>query len=280
MTCMNTSQQSVTERFSRIAARYDEFSAIPVEVGERLIERLDGLSFQPQRILDLGCGTGTHSLALKKRFPDADVVALDRAREMLEQAGKHQGWWKKRFERVVGDAMRLPLAQSTFDLVHANLVLHWCEDREAVLANLRRVLRPGGLALLSCLGPDSFRELRQAGVAGEVCPITGAQLADVQRLGSALTHAGFAEPVLDTDWLKATYSSEDALLAELETLGAIQANRPIDINRPAGHDDEALALTWEIVSASAWCPEEGQPIRTHQGEEASIPVSSLKVRKR
>ena len=47
-----------------------------------------------------------------------------------------------------------------------------------------------------------------------------------------------------------------------------------------GGGDGRCPATWEVVYASAWAPDEGQPIRTDRGEEASISVASLKIRQR
>ena len=290
---MGVERQAVSRSFSRIAATYDQYAALQVEVGERLLERLDEIRFQPQQILDLGCGTGVQSLALNKRFPDAAIVAMDLVVPMLKQAGKRRGWWKKRFDPVVGNAMQLPLASSTFDLVHSNLMLQWCDDIEAVLANLRRVLKPGGLLLLSTFGPDTLNELRQCATDDNGGYFFG-HMTDVQRLGSALTRAGFAEPVLDTDWLTSTYARPEDLLEELECIGAIQVDKGtwhipakqrgrqhlIAAYRQFHHQDGRYPATWEVVYASCWSPDEGQPIRTGQGEEASVSIASLKVRRR
>lgn len=276
---MGSDRQARIEAFSRIAGCYDQHAALQVEVGERLLERLDEIRFQPQRILDLGCATGVQSQALKERFPDAAIVAVDFVLAMLKQAGKRRGWWKKRFDPIAGDAMQLPLATSAFDLVHSNLMLPWCDDIAAVLANLRRVLKPGGLALLSTFGPDTLRELHQARAAVGKGFHPG-RFSDVQRLGSALTHAGFAEPVLDTDWLTTTHARPDDLLEDLEGTGTILADRSVDGYGEFRREDGLYPATWEVVYASAWAPDEGQPIRTGQGEEASVSVASLNIRRR
>ncbi len=290
---MSTEAETLHSVFSRIAGTYDQHAAIQAEVGQRLKQRLDDIHFEPKRILDLGCGTGAQSVALHEGFPEADIVAMDRVMPMIRQSVKKRGWWKKRFDPVIGNAMQLPLADSTFDLVYSNLMLQGCDDHPAVLANLRRILRPGGLLLTSTLGPDTLSELLQAGLSIRPGPDM-AHLSDVQRLGSALSQAGFVEPVLDTDWLTATYSSLQGLLEELESIGAItnahESESTIDPptrtgNRVAAGNDilrqnDQFAVTWEIVYASAWAPDEGQPIRTGQGEEASFSVDSLKIRRR
>jgi malonyl-CoA O-methyltransferase len=290
---MNLDQRAIVRAFSRAASGYDQHAVLQREVGERLLERLDGIRFQPQAILDLGCGTGVQAQALNQRFPDARVVAMDLALPMLHAAGKRRGWWKKRFDCVAGQAAALPVAQARFDMVYSSLMLQWCDDVGAVLANLRRVLKPGGMLLLSTFGLDTLHELKSAWAAVDEGPHVG-HFTDVQRLGSALTRAGFAEPVLDTDWITTTYSSPRELMRELKGIGATNAdaNRQRGLTGPARlramlrgyeafrRDDGRYPATWEVVYASAWAPDEGQPIRTEHGEEASVSISSLKVRRR
>ncbi|MFU8832240.1 MAG: methyltransferase domain-containing protein, partial [Wenzhouxiangella sp.] len=153
---------AVARAFSRAATNYDRHAVLQREVGERLLGRLDGLIFKPGLILDLGCGTGVQAQALNQRFGDARVVAMDLALPMLDAASSRRGWWKKRFDCVAGNATALPLAEASFDLVYSNLMLQWCDDLAGTLASLRRVLKPGGLLLVSTFGRDTLTELRQA----------------------------------------------------------------------------------------------------------------------
>lgn len=290
---MSLDDRAIARQFSRAAGSYDAHAALQREVGERLMERLDGLQFQPEAILDLGCGTGVQARALSARFPGARLIASDLSGPMLKHARGRRGWWKKCFEMIQANASALPLAEDSLDLVFCNLMLQWCEQPEQVFAGLRRALKPGGLLLLSTFGLDTLSELRQAWATVDSAPHVG-RFTDVQRLGTALTRAGFAEPVLDTDWLTTTYARPLDLLAELKGLGATHADqtRARGLMPPARLraalsaydafrlDDGRYPATWEVVYASAWAPEHGQPVRDGQGEIASVPVSSLKVLKR
>ncbi len=284
---------AVARAFSRAATSYDRHAVLQREVGERLLGRLDGLIFNPGLILDLGCGTGVQAQALNQRFGDARVVAMDLALPMLDAASSRRGWWKKRFDCVAGNATALPLAEASFDLIYSNLMLQWCDDLAGTLASLRRVLKPGGLLLVSTFGRDTLAELRQAWAGVNDSPHVG-RFTDVQRMGSALTRAGFSEPVLDTDWITTTYSSPKHLMRELKDIGATNAEaerqrgltgprrlrQVIDNYEQFVQADGRYPATWEVVYASAWAPDEGQPIRTERGEEASVSVASLKVRRR
>ena len=290
---MTLDPKSVSRTFGRAAVAYDQHAELQREVGERLLERLDGLKFQPGHILDLGCGTGVHTQALHARYPQARILAMDVAVPMLARAARRRGWWRKRFSLAAGDANALPLADASFDLVFSSLMLQWCNDVSGVLANLRRILKPGGLLLLSSFGLDTLGELRAAWASVDAHPRVS-RFTDIQRLGSALTRSGFAEPVLDTDWITTTYRDPRDLMRELKGIGASNAasERSRGLTTPQRlraalrayeefrQPDGRYPATWEVLYASAWAPDDGQPIRTDRGEEASIPVASLGIRRR
>ncbi len=270
-------RQTIRQRFDRAAAGHDERTEPLATIGERLLERLDGLNFLPQRIIDLGCGSGRQTLALKARFPDQPLLAIDDSARMLELAQKRRGRWRPRFDLVRADIDSLPVAEASHDLIHACLSLQWSANLYAALSGIRRIMRARGLLLFALPGPDSFIELRSAGIRVD-CGIT----IHAQELGDLLTRAGFQEPVLDTDWLTLEYAGLAELLDDLDHLG-------IAYRLPAGFEaadrglaiaDAPLRITCEVLYASAWSPDEGQPIRSERGEEASVSVSSLGIRRR
>jgi len=262
-------------RFDAAASRYDQHAALFNEVGRRLLERLDGLRFEPERIVDLGCGTARHTLELRERYPNARILAIDSAPAMLEQARRRRWRWRPRFDLARADLGALPLAEASVDLAYANLSLQWTSDLNAVISGLRRIMRPRGLVLITLPGPDTLLELRRAGAS-----VDGGSTRHAQELGDLLTRAGFQEPVLDTDWLTTTHSDVSALLADLDHLGLTYTlpGGAKEIERQLG--DGETAATWEMLYATAWAPDEGQPIRTQSGEEASISAASLGIRKR
>ena len=286
-------RSAILRSFSRAARDYPRHARVQAEVADRLLERLDGLKFKPEQIVDLGCGPGHQARALKKRFPAARVVAMDWAVPMLEAAGARQGWFRRRFDRVAGDAQALPLADGSVDFIFTSLMLQWCPDLPAVLNGFRRVLKPGGLLLASTFGPDTLAELRAAWArADERVHINS--FTDVQQLGDALIRAGFTEPVLDTDWLTTFYSRVDDLMHELKAIGSSNAHERRRRGLTGKHGMQAMRTayeayrtedgqypaTWEVVYASAWAPEEGAPIRDFHGEQASVSISSIGRRRR
>ncbi|MFF0990941.1 class I SAM-dependent methyltransferase [Kocuria nitroreducens] len=113
----------------------------------------------PGRIIDLGTGTGTGALALARRFPAAEVVAVDRSPVMLDRvraAARHQELGD-RVHAVHADLDAAWPAVGAADLVWASSFLHEVSDPGAVLARVRAALRPGGLlAVVEMAGLPRF----------------------------------------------------------------------------------------------------------------------------
>lgn len=102
-----------------------------------------------QRVLDAGCGSGPLSAALRAK--GAIMTGLDGSPAMVELARQRLG---DEVPLHVADlAKPLPFANDAFDVVVASLVLHYLRDWAGPLAELRRVLGPGGRAILSVNHP-------------------------------------------------------------------------------------------------------------------------------
>ena len=126
-------KEQARRAFERAAARYDEVAVLQREIGRRMIERLDYVRLEPRVILDAGCGTGTTTAELARRYPHAEIVALDFAHGMLRHASG-QGGWINVPQWVCGDVEALPLAGQCIDLVYSNAVLQWSTDLGSAFA--------------------------------------------------------------------------------------------------------------------------------------------------
>ena len=82
----------IKRNFGRAAGTYEKHDALQREVQSTLVDRLDMYEQVPEVILDVGAGTGRGSAALKKRYPKAQVIAMDLALPMLRQARQHSSW--------------------------------------------------------------------------------------------------------------------------------------------------------------------------------------------
>jgi malonyl-CoA O-methyltransferase len=161
MSDFHLDRQRVRANFARAAQTYEQHDALQREVQQSLLERLDFYLDAPRRVLDIGAGTGRGSALLKKRYPKAEVIAVDLALPMLQAAKKHSAWLKP-FQRVCAEATRLPLPDHSVDVLHSNLCFQWIDDLAALFNECARVLRPGGALVFSTFGPDTLKELRAA----------------------------------------------------------------------------------------------------------------------
>ena len=283
----------VRRAFSRAASSYHAAAVLQQEVARRLLESLDYLEErQPQVVLDVGSGPAHSTAAMKKRWPKAQVVALDLALPMLRQARRQAGWWKP-FNRVCADARALPLAEGSVDVIFSNLCLQWVEDLPAVFAGFRRVLRPGGLMLCSSFGPETLAELREAFAQADASPHVS-PFASIAQFGDALLSAGFRDPVVDRDLFNLTYPDLPALMRELRAIGATNAmaSRRRSLTgrarfaaaaaayEPLRDGQGRLPSSWEVIYAQAWATAPGMPIREGGHEVAAVPLAQIPIRRR
>ena len=308
---MNAGLDAVQIRraFGRAAATYDAHAVLQTEVGQRLRERIEeDMEFHPARILDVGCGTGRGTKALRTRYATAVIISLDLAMPMLKKAESgSQSYFgvsgssvaaetsprnDSRPLFVCADAQGLPIVDASIDLVHSNLCLQWCEDPGLAIDEFRRVLRPGGMLLFSTFGPDTLHELRGAFASVDATPHVS-RFVDMHDIGDALLATGFRDPVLERDDIILTYADVRTLMRDLRAIGASNADtkrsraltgkahlqRVIDayeVSRRAG----VLPATYEVVYARALAPAPGQPRRTPGGDVASFPVDQLRGSRR
>jgi malonyl-CoA O-methyltransferase len=98
------------------------------------------------------------------------------------------------------------------------MALHLVVDPPALIARWLRLLDIEGVAVFSCLGPGTLRELRELYAASGWPPATPGFI-DMHDLGDMLVDAGFADPVLDQETITLRWKSAEAALAELRQLG-------------------------------------------------------------
>lgn len=110
-------------------------------------------------VLDLGCGTGRHSVRLAQA--GANVTAVDFSEGMLAEARRKPGAERVKF--LVHDLHEpLPMRGESFDLVVSGLVLEHLRDLPGFFREVRRLLRPGGRAVVSGMHPAMFLRGSQA----------------------------------------------------------------------------------------------------------------------
>ena len=129
--------EKVRELFTTIARRYDLLNDImSAGLHRRWKRRLVELAGEPRDVLDLCCGTGDIALLFRAR-----VVGVDFTEEMLRVAAARE---HSKISWIQADALRLPFADNSFDVVSMGYGLRNLADIELGLREVWRVLRPGG----------------------------------------------------------------------------------------------------------------------------------------
>jgi malonyl-CoA O-methyltransferase len=256
----------------RVRARWAAAESAPwlhAEVGRRMAERLPIIRHAPQRWLDWWAHVGGSSSAVRAAYPQAQRIAVEpdemsRAHSMA----RLPPWWSRRRWGPQADAvvMQNAVDPAGAEMVWANMMLHACADLHAVFSAWQRALVPDGFLMFSTFGPASLRELRLLYEHKRWGPAFY-PFADMHDLGDLLVHAGFAEPVMDQELITLTWSSPQAALAELRTLGGnLHAGRHAGLRTPRWHTrllaelqrrtdaDGRVALSFEIVYGHALRP--------------------------
>jgi ubiquinone/menaquinone biosynthesis C-methylase UbiE len=107
-------------------------------------------SLEGKQVLDAGCGSGSMARLIAKHYPRAQVTGVDARQSYLDFAAeKANGDRLRNVSFVPGDLLKLPFSEATFDVAWTKYVLQWLREPKMALAELRRVLKPGGL-IVSC----------------------------------------------------------------------------------------------------------------------------------
>lgn len=250
-------------RRDRAATTVGRVRPVLEDAADRLLDRLDDVTRRFTRALDLG-GRGVVAPRLAARGIPF-VVSADLSPRMAAGAGGLA---------VAADEEVLPFAPGSFDLVVANLSLHWVNDLPGALIQIRRALAPDGLFLASLPGLGTLGELRTA-LAGAESALRGglspriSPFPELRDAAGLLQRAGFALPVADQEAVPLAYASPLGLLADLRAAGegnAVLARDPRTPPRalfpmaaaalPAG--PEGIPATLRLLMLTGWAPHEGQ----------------------
>jgi malonyl-CoA O-methyltransferase len=197
------------------------------EIARRLSERLSIVRQVPQHVFDWWSELGGGAPLLAQAYPKATVTGVLRPEAATAPAPVEAAAiaatpaWRRWLglgasgPRAIAQSA-VPPAQA--QLVWSNMSLHWAQDAPALMREWQRALAVDGFLMFTTLGPGTLVALRDLyrarGWGTPYAPWT-----DMHDLGDMLVEAGFADPVMDQETLRLTWSSPQAALAELRTLG-------------------------------------------------------------
>ncbi|HEY8880214.1 MAG TPA: biotin synthase [Roseateles sp.] len=189
------------------------------EVAGRMAERLTFIKLQPQRVLDASPALGASGELLRRAYPNAEMLWHEDDSALAARAAeaRQRNWWQKLRGASSGQVESLP-PKPGVDLLWSNMALHACAELPDLLARWQASIAVGGFVMFSCFGPDSFVELRSLYARrgwGRPAP----DWWDMHDIGDLVLKAGFADPVMDQQRLRLTWSSPESLLADLRSLG-------------------------------------------------------------
>ena len=151
-------QYKTPENLRARMALHERFSSNREEFHRWIFERLGAPA--EARVLELGCGPATFWLKNAERVPPGWRVTLsDLSPGMVQAAREAVATLPAHFAFQVADAQDLPFAENSFDLVMANHMLYHVPDVAKALAEVRRVLKPGGRFYATTNGVTHLQEL-------------------------------------------------------------------------------------------------------------------------
>ena len=204
--------------FGKAAGTYDSVAHFQRWAGLSLLDKIP--LTDARVVLDMGCGTGYFGPSLAERFPGAAYIGLDLSEQMLRYArSQHpeQNAW------LAGDAENLPLKEHTVDLVYSSLAIQWCADLPGLMAEVNRVLKPGGLFVFSSLLDGTLCELKRAWAEVDTRQHVNNFFLK-ERYHSAAAEAGFQLRLLEQEKHVLRYQKVTELMRELKALGAHNLN--------------------------------------------------------
>lgn len=237
---------SVSRAFGA-ATDYDRHARIQRLAARELARRIAALPLpRTLKVLEIGCGTGFLTQALREEGLTGDWLATDIAPAMLERARERLGG---AVDYAVLDGEHGTPPSRDYDLVCASLATQWFAQEAQALSRWREWLAPGGHVLVATLGPGTFAEWREAHAAEGLSAGTPAFTQ-----ASALTAIGLAEP-LTTDIYRERHADAAAFLHALRGIGATTAapgHRPLSagaLRRVMRRFQAAGALaTYEVMT--------------------------------
>ncbi len=193
---MGYDKQQATQEFTRWSESYDRCVLQWLLFGpshRAIIRRIqDQFGDRPLKVLDVGCGTGVFGARIREALPKAQVWGIDLVSGMLSGGAERWRHHAGNLFPVQGDSERLPFADGAFDVVTCANSFHHYPHQDRAVAEMHRVLNPGGRLMLI----DGYRDAPWGWFIFDVCVATvegAVHHASKARMRELFADAGFVE---------------------------------------------------------------------------------------
>jgi malonyl-CoA O-methyltransferase len=211
-----THDKAVAARFSAAARSYAASVDIQVVAADMAARLLAGMP-DPDRVLEVGCGTGLLTRRLRERWPAAEIWAVDISPAMISQARRAlpddgRTNWR------VADASSFD-AGHRFPVVASSSSLHWMSPLPELFSHLAGIMTKGGRLAFTMMLAGSLRELREARAAVAPGKRAPARLPLRDEVLDALRAASFRVDHAQTEEVRIRHADAAALLSALHRQG-------------------------------------------------------------
>jgi malonyl-CoA O-methyltransferase len=145
----------IAQSFGSASRTYDISARLQRFSGKHLMPWLPNRN--DLTVLDLGSGTGFFTDLLASSYHQ--VIGLDLSKDMLRFAQESRN---ENINWLEADVHKIPLQTESVDLIYSNLVIQWCDPLDVAIAEMLRVLKPGGLIIFTTLVDGTLHELKSS----------------------------------------------------------------------------------------------------------------------
>jgi malonyl-CoA O-methyltransferase len=235
-------KEKIARSFSRAANSYDSAAYFQRDMGLELVSMLPAGTDVDANFccLDLGCGTGFFHRHLTSLYDGIDYLGVDIAEGMLQFFKKSRNDKRSSLHTsasinssrknrtndflLCADAENLSIKNDAVDIIFSNMAVQWSENLPVLFAELKRILRPGGIIGLTTLGPKTLMELKQSWqqVDGHVHVN---HFFPLERWVEAIDDSGLTIETQRVLMPQLQFDSVRQLLKELKLIGAHNVNK-------------------------------------------------------
>jgi ubiquinone/menaquinone biosynthesis C-methylase UbiE len=235
---MMLDSEKIQHDFNKSSAFYTENSLLQKSIAIDLINLAAPYTTKDSKILDLGCGSGQIAALLAKQ-EITNITMVDNASKMLDIARENF----PKYNIIEDDINCLTKLNQLYDVIFANMSLHWCAEINTAIKNAKKHLKPNGKIFISIPSENSFQELHEI----------NQKLKSKLKLGPLINPENLKNQQTQTKKYSQSFASLLELLKNFKKTGTgskSSENKAIlksDYNYLKSVNEKYKTLSWEII---------------------------------